>query len=83
MNVLRSIVMLAAWLGFSHSSSWVTLNDNPLADAASLFEYAQLFTLTPYLKKKPCPTLPQLHGIKHMLTCPPGLCSSYDMAWHP
>jgi len=34
-NVLRSIVMLAAWLGFFYSCSWVSSSNNQLADTAS------------------------------------------------
>lgn len=83
MNVLRSIVMLAARLEFSYSSSWLSSSDNPLADAASRFEYARLFTLAPYMQRKPCQTLPQLRGIKHTLTCRQEPRSSYGMASHP
>src|SRR5467141_1808095 len=42
MNVLRSIVMLAVWLGFSYSSSWLASSHNALTDAASHFEYSRL-----------------------------------------
>jgi len=55
-------------------------SNNQLADAASQFEYTQLFMLTSSMQKKPCTTHPQLHGIKNMLTCPPWLHSSYGMA---
>ena len=47
MNILRLIVMLAAWLNFSYSSSWLASSHNALADAASRFEYGRLFTLSP------------------------------------
>jgi len=39
LNVLRSIVMLAAWLDFSYSSAWFASSQNMLADAASHFEF--------------------------------------------
>jgi len=68
MNVLRSIDMLAVWLGFAYSSFWVLSIHNLLADAASCFEYAWLFQITPTMKKKGCLLLPQLRGIKCMLT---------------
>jgi len=35
MNMLRSIIRLAAWLGFSYNSSWLASSDNSIADAAS------------------------------------------------
>src|SRR5882724_9677905 len=37
MNILRQIVMLAVWLSFNYSSSWIVSSDNLLADAASHF----------------------------------------------
>ena len=42
MNVLRSIIMLAAQMYFSYSSSWIASAHNALADAASCFEYTYL-----------------------------------------
>ena len=75
--------MLAAWLDFSYSSSWLPSSDKPLADTTSHSQYNHLFTLAPSMKKKPCPMLPQLRGIKHTLTCPPGLHSSSGMVLHP
>jgi len=83
MNVLRSIVMLAAQLGFSYNSSWLASSDNSLADAASRFDYAHLFSMVPYMKPKPCRLAPQLHGIKTTLTCPPAWPFSYGMASRP
>jgi len=83
MNILRWIVMLAVQLGFIYSSSWLVFNDNSLADAASHFEYHHLFTMAPSMQKKPCMPHPQLCGIKHMLTCPPGLPSSFGTALPP
>ena len=35
MNMLRLIIMLAAWLGFTYNSSWLASADNSLADATS------------------------------------------------
>ena len=82
-NILRSFIMLAVWLGFFYSSSWVSSANNHLAGATSHFEYACLFTLAPSMKKKPCPMHPQLHGIKCTLTCPPGSPSFCGMAILP
>src|SRR5882724_9184965 len=82
MNMLR-MIMLAAWLGFFYSCSWVSSSNNQIADTASHFEYARLFTLAPSMQKKPCETHPQLHGIKHTLTCPPGSPSFYGTASPP
>src|SRR5882724_9329299 len=45
MNISRSIIMVAVQIGFSYSSSWISLADNPIADATSCFEYICLFTL--------------------------------------
>src|SRR5882672_10046218 len=43
MNMLRWIVMLAACMGFTYSSSWLASVDNSLTDAASCFKYGCLF----------------------------------------
>ena len=82
-NILRSIIMLAAQLGFFYSLSWVSSANNQLADATSQFEYARLFTVAPLMQMKPCPMHPQLYGIKHTLTFLPGLLSSCGMALLP
>src|SRR5882724_612644 len=71
MNILRWIVMLAAWLGFIYSSSWLASGDNSLADTTSCFEYCHLLSMAPYMQKKPCTLHPLLCGIKHTLTCLP------------
>src|SRR5882724_2222318 len=76
MNILRWIVMLAAWLSFNYSSSWIASSDNLLADATSCFKYYRLFSTAPFMQKKPCSSHPQLHGIKHKLTFPHELHSS-------
>src|SRR5882672_3201122 len=83
MNVLRSIVMLAAQLNFSYSSSWLASSHNALADATSRFEYGHLFTLAPSMQWKPCPQHPQLRGMKPTLTYRPALHSSSGMASPP
>src|SRR5882724_2886825 len=54
MNMLRWIVMLAAQLGFTYSSSGLASTQNSLADAASHFEYYHIFSLAPSMQKKPC-----------------------------
>jgi len=68
LTVLRSIVMLAAWLEFSYSSIWLASSQNVLADAVSHFEYINLFDLAPSMQWKPCPQYPQQHGMKLSLT---------------
>jgi len=83
MNMLRMIIMLAVWLGFTYSSIWLTSDDNLLADTASQFEYARLFTTSPSMQKSPCWPHPQTHGIKLTLTCPTGLHSFFGMALPP
>ena len=80
MNTLRSIVMLAAWMCFSHSSSWFTSAHNVLIHAISHLKYAHLFSITPSMQQKPCPMHPQLCGIKHTLTYHPAWLSSYGTA---
>lgn len=70
MSILRLIVMLAAQLEFSYSSSWLSSTDNALADCASCFMYAQLFKLAPHLKRQPTLPHPPTIGIKRMLTSP-------------
>ena len=49
MAVTWQIVMLAAFLKFSFSSSWLPSSSNMLADAASHYKFSSLFTLTPSL----------------------------------
>jgi len=83
MNMLRLIIMLAAWLGFSYNSSWLASSDNAIADAASLFDYTQLFLLAPSMKWKPDTLAPQIHDIRTMLTCPPMQLYSCGMALPP
>src|SRR5882672_1971631 len=83
MNVLRSIVMLAAQLNFSYSSSWLASSRNALADAASHFEYGRLFDLAPTMQRKPCPQHPQLRGMKPTLIYHPVWHSSSGMASPP
>src|SRR5882672_2985031 len=83
MNILRWIVMLAAHMGFTYSSSWLTSVDNLLTDAASCFEYGHLFSMAPYMQKNPCKPHPQLHGIRHTLTCLPESLFSSGTALPP
>jgi hypothetical protein len=49
MSIARQIVMLAAYLEFYFSSSWLSSACNALPDAASRFEYAHLFHIAPSL----------------------------------
>ena len=83
MNMLRSIIRLAAWLGFSYNSSWLASSDNSIADTASHFDYSRLFLLAPSMKWKPCTLAPQTHGFKTTLTCPLTWLSSCGMALPP
>lgn len=68
MGILRMFLMLSASLDFTFSAVWISTNTNALADAASRFEYARLFSLNPELNPQPSsrdrPTL----GIKRTLT---------------
>ena len=50
MNILRSIVMLAARMGFSYSSIWIPSIHNLLTHTAFRFEYAWLFQMAPSRK---------------------------------
>ena len=67
MTVLRMIVMLAAQLKFSYSSSWLSSSANALADCASRFMYTSLFSLAPHLHRQPTSPHPQTVGIRRML----------------
>ena len=67
MTVLRMIVMLAAQLKFSYSSSWLPSSVNALADCASCYMYTSLFSLDPYLNRQPTSPHPQTVGIRRML----------------
>src|SRR5882724_9111169 len=83
MNVIRMVIMLAAQLDFSYSSSWLPSHETSLADSASRFEYNRLFSIAPSLRRKPCSPHSPLSGIRHTLTSCPMLCSSYGMASWP
>jgi Reverse transcriptase (RNA-dependent DNA polymerase) len=69
MSILRLIVMLAAQLEFSYSSSWLSSSENVLADCASRYMYARLFELAPSLNRQPTSPHPPTTGIKRILTC--------------
>ena len=74
MSITRQIVMLAAILEFSFSSSWIPSAMNALADAASRFQYTRLFHLAPSLSRQSCRTYPLLAGTRSMLIShPPSL----------
>ena len=79
MSILRLIVMLAAQLEFSYSSSWLSSSENVLADCASRFMYARLFELAPSLKRQSTLPHPPTTGIKHILTCHDSLHSGSGM----
>jgi hypothetical protein len=81
MTVVRNIAMLASFLQFSFSSSWLPSHMNALADSASRFQYSRLFTLAPSLDSQNCSTNPRLVGIKRMLTCPLPWHFSSGMVW--
>jgi len=71
MNMLRLIVMLAVWLGFSYSSCWVSSSDILFTDTASCFKYAHLLSIAPSMKKKPCTSHPPLHRCMNLHHCSP------------
>src|SRR5882724_6961759 len=83
MNMIRMVIMLAAQLDFSYSSSWLPSHENSLADSASRFEYNRLFSIAPSLRRKPCSPHPPLSGIRRTLTSRPVLRSSYGTASRP
>ncbi|TFY57507.1 hypothetical protein EVJ58_g6982 [Rhodofomes roseus] len=68
MSLLRLLLMLAACLDFSFSSSWLPSKANALADAASRFQYSRLFELAPCLDRKTSSPIPHLSGLKRTLT---------------
>ena len=80
MSVTRQLVMLAAFLDFSFSSSWLPSAANTLADAASRYEFSRLFIAAPSLSRQNCKIYPQLTGIRSMLISRPLLHSSSGMA---
>ncbi|KAF7345311.1 Integrase/recombinase xerD [Mycena sanguinolenta] len=53
MQLLRQFLFLCARLDITFTPLWIRSEDNPLADAASRFEFARLFKLAPYLPPKP------------------------------
>ncbi len=68
MSVLRTLLMMAACLDFSFSSVWLSSKENALADAASRFQYRQLFQLAPHLSPKPSSPHPPLTGMRRTLS---------------
>ena len=84
MAVTQQIVMLAAFLKFSFSSSWLPSSSNALADATSCYKFSSLFTLAPSLSRQNCKICPQLTGIRSTLISHPPLRSSSGTALlHP
>ncbi|KIJ42035.1 hypothetical protein M422DRAFT_229333 [Sphaerobolus stellatus SS14] len=77
MSVVRQIAMLASYLKFSFSTSWLPSSFNALADSASRFSYSRLFSLAPSISRQSSLIDPRLAGIKRTLnTRPPSLFSS-------
>lgn len=70
MGLMRTLLMLAGCLDFTFSPHWISTDVNALADAASHFQYARLFSLKPDLDLKPSSRDPQIIGIKATLTSP-------------
>ncbi|PPQ83082.1 hypothetical protein CVT24_012140, partial [Panaeolus cyanescens] len=68
MPILRTISMLAAHFQFSFSSTWISTDDNGIADAASRFQYARMFNLNPNFPPSSTSTKSQITGIKRLLT---------------
>ena len=64
MMVLHMVVMLAAQLKFSYSSSWFISSANVLADCASYYMYTSLFLLAQYLNQQPTFPHPQTVSIR-------------------
>ncbi len=82
-KLLQHILMLAAALEFSFSSSWLSSADNALADAASRFQYTRLFSLAPGLDKQPSSVNPRTLGIKRTLSTQESSCSTSGMVSRP
>ena len=80
MTVLRMVVMLAAQLEFSYSSSWLSSSANVLADCASRYMYTHLFSLAPYLNRQATSPHPQTVGIRRTLMSPGSQHFGYGMA---
>ena len=83
MSLLRVLLMLAACLDFSFTSSWLSSKENALADAASRFQYSRLFELAPQLERKSSSPNPRLTGLRRTLTSHDKLHSTYGTASHP
>ncbi len=67
MMILWMISMLAAFLNFSFSSSWISTVDNAIADAASCFQYSKLFQLAGHLPRTSSSMKSPIIGIKCIL----------------
>jgi hypothetical protein len=79
MTNLRMIVMLAAQLEFSYSSSWLSSAANALADYASRYMYSHLFESAPHLNRQPTSPHHQTTGIRRTLTSQDSQHSGYGM----
>lgn len=82
MPVVCLIFMMAACLEFSFHCVWIPSRLNMLTDAASHFQYCQLFKLAPWLPKASSLLKSQLIGMKQTLTSLNVSVSTYGMASH-
>ena len=82
MEILRQFLSLASRLDFTFESSWLSSAENSLADAASRFAYSRLFTLAPYLDKKPSLKCLRLGGTNVTITGPKPSRSIFGMDSH-
>jgi hypothetical protein len=55
MELLRQFLGLACQLDFTFSTEWLPSKENPIADAASRYQFKLLFAIAPYLQAKPSP----------------------------
>ncbi|KAG5717591.1 hypothetical protein E4T56_gene5241 [Termitomyces sp. T112] len=60
MKLVQLLIALACRIDFSFSSEWLSSTENSVADAASHFSFSHMFTIAPWLNKKP--------SLKHLQT---------------
>ena len=72
MELVHQFLGLASILDFTFTPNWIPTEQNTLADAASRFQFNLLFSLAPYLSRKPSPKVLSLKCLsKPIHSCPP------------
>jgi hypothetical protein len=82
MQLVRNFIALACHIDFTFSSVWLSSSENSLADAASRFQYARLFSLAPHLNKQPSLRRLQLGGMNASQISTKPRHSTFGMASH-